>query len=100
RTLCVLGAAIVPGWWKWVFAAGAIVLPMLAVLMANAGREPAGAIDEVAQPRPIALPPAVGPTVNPDGSPADPDSYRAPIAALTSTPPARSYFHDESEFLR
>ena len=39
RTGCVLAAIIVPGWPKWLFIAGAVVLPYLAVVMANAGRE-------------------------------------------------------------
>lgn len=39
RTACVLGAIIVPGWPRWVLIAGAVVLPYLAVVVANAGRE-------------------------------------------------------------
>jgi hypothetical protein len=39
RTACVLAAIIVPGWPKWIFIAGAVVLPYLAVVIANAGRE-------------------------------------------------------------
>jgi len=39
RTGCVLAAIVVPGWPKWLFVAGAVVLPYLAVVMANAGRE-------------------------------------------------------------
>jgi type III secretory pathway component EscV len=39
RTACVLAAIVVPGWPKWVFIAGAVVLPYLAVVIANAGRE-------------------------------------------------------------
>lgn len=39
RTACVLGAIIVPGWPRWVLLAGAVVLPYLAVVVANAGRE-------------------------------------------------------------
>jgi hypothetical protein len=39
RTACVLAAIIVPGWPRWVFIAGAVVLPYLAVVVANAGRE-------------------------------------------------------------
>ena len=39
RTGCVLAAIVVPGWPKWVFIAGAVVLPYLAVVIANAGRE-------------------------------------------------------------
>lgn len=39
RTACVLAAIVVPGWPKWIFIAGAVVLPYLAVIIANAGRE-------------------------------------------------------------
>jgi len=38
RTACVLLAIVVPGWPKWVFIAGAVALPYLAVVAANAGR--------------------------------------------------------------
>ncbi len=37
RTLCVIGAVIVgSGWLLWVLIAGAVVLPYVAVVMANA----------------------------------------------------------------
>ncbi len=39
RTVCVLAAVVVPGWPRWLLIAGAVVLPYLAVVMANAGRE-------------------------------------------------------------
>ncbi len=39
RTACVLGAILVPGWPRWVLLGGAVVLPYLAVVIANAGRE-------------------------------------------------------------
>lgn len=35
----MLAAIVVPGWPKWLFIAGAVVLPYLAVVMANAGHE-------------------------------------------------------------
>ena len=38
RTACVILAIIVPGWPRWVFLAGAVLLPYLAVVAANAGR--------------------------------------------------------------
>jgi len=38
RTACVLGAIIVPGWPRWVLIAGAVVLPYVAVVIANAGK--------------------------------------------------------------
>ena len=39
RTLCVVGAILIPGWPRALFLVGAIVLPYLAVVIANAGRE-------------------------------------------------------------
>lgn len=39
RTLCVVGAILIPGWPRAVFLVAAIVLPYLAVVIANAGRE-------------------------------------------------------------
>lgn len=39
RTACVLLAIVVPGWPRWIFILGAVVLPYLAVVAANAGRE-------------------------------------------------------------
>jgi hypothetical protein len=35
----VLAAIVVPGWPRWFLIAGAVVLPYLAVVVANAGRE-------------------------------------------------------------
>lgn len=39
RTACVLGAVVTPSPWRWFCAAGAVFLPYVAVVMANAGRE-------------------------------------------------------------
>lgn len=39
RTACFIGAIFIPGWPRWVLIAGALVLPYLAVVVANAGRE-------------------------------------------------------------
>ena len=37
RTACVIGAvAVGPGWFRWVLVAGAVFLPYVAVVMANA----------------------------------------------------------------
>jgi hypothetical protein len=38
RTACVLGAIVTPGWPRWVLIAGAVILPYLAVVIANGGR--------------------------------------------------------------
>ena len=39
RTLCVILVILVPGPLRWVFAVGAIVLPYIAVVAANAAGE-------------------------------------------------------------
>jgi len=39
RTACVLGAIVIPGWPRWILIVGAVVLPYVAVVVANAGRE-------------------------------------------------------------
>jgi hypothetical protein len=39
RTACVIGAIFIPGWPRWVLIAGAVVLPYLAVVIANGGRD-------------------------------------------------------------
>lgn len=39
RTVCLVLAVVASGWLQWAFLAGAIVLPYVAVVMANAGRE-------------------------------------------------------------
>lgn len=39
RMACFLGAVVAQGWLRWVLLVGAAVLPYIAVVMANAGRE-------------------------------------------------------------
>lgn len=39
RTACIPLVVIVPGWPKWIFIVGAVVLPYIAVVLANAGHE-------------------------------------------------------------
>ncbi len=39
RTACLVLAVLIEGPLRWVFLAGAVVLPYVAVVMANAGRE-------------------------------------------------------------
>lgn len=62
RTACVLLAIVVPGWPRWVFIAGAVVLPYLAVVVANSGRgrRSAAPAPLPLAARPLALP--AGPT--------------------------------------
>ncbi len=51
RTVCVALAVVVDGPWRWFFLVGAVFLPYVAVVLANAGRESGG-------PGPIAAGPA------------------------------------------
>jgi len=39
RTMCFLAAVFTPSPWRWIFAVGAVVLPYLAVIVANSGHE-------------------------------------------------------------
>lgn len=39
RVACFLGAVLVDHWTRWLLLAGAVVLPYVAVVLANAGRE-------------------------------------------------------------
>lgn len=39
RTVCFIGAIIASGWLRWALVAGAVLLPYVAVVMANAGRK-------------------------------------------------------------
>lgn len=39
RTICFLGAVFVQNSWRWLLLIGAVFLPYLAVVIANAGRE-------------------------------------------------------------
>lgn len=39
RTVCFIAAVILPNPWRWVALFGAVTLPYIAVIAANAGRE-------------------------------------------------------------
>lgn len=39
RTVCFIGAIIASGWLRWTLVAAAVLLPYVAVIMANAGRK-------------------------------------------------------------
>lgn len=40
RTLCFILMVIFPSPWRWLFLVGALFLPYISVVIANAGREP------------------------------------------------------------
>jgi hypothetical protein len=55
RMACFILVFFVPGWWKLVFGIGAVVLPYVAVVLANVGAK--GASRAVAPPvaQPLAI---------------------------------------------
>ena len=65
RTACVLLAIVVPGWPRWVFLAGAVALPYLAVVAANSGRSRRG----TPPPAPVTV---IAPMLPPGPASADP----------------------------
>lgn len=75
RTACVVAAVLADGALRWAFLAGAVVLPYLAVVLANAGRErvqtPPAYLDPTAITAGPAVPPPAAPPqdANPDDSP-------------------------------
>lgn len=100
--LAVLTWSHVPLWVSLVLIVGAVVLPYIAVLFANAGRErrddaPPGylphLLDAAPPARPVAPAPpgpsdpaAQAPPQDPDGEPADPDAGRQPGAPDDDNP--------------
>ncbi len=69
RTACFIAVIFTRGWLQWAFVAGAVVLPYLAVIAANAGRENDRFAGETVAPmsRPE-LPSAPVRIISPDGS--------------------------------
>lgn len=55
RTVCFLLAFVVTGPLRWVFIVGAVVIPYIAVVMANAGREQSGVHETVIAAEPGAI---------------------------------------------
>lgn len=47
RTLCFLGAVVASGWLRWTLLGAALVLPYVAVVIANAGRESSNSMPQV-----------------------------------------------------
>lgn len=66
RTACIIIAILAPSPWRWIAIAGAVVIPLIAVLVANAGRElpSRGTVED---PRAVTIP--EGPPVAPQGRP-------------------------------
>lgn len=71
RMVCFILAVVTPSPWRWLFAAGAIVLPWIAVLLANAvrtrGVEPGSAVIDGAPAAALGSgPPRSADTAEPD----------------------------------
>ena len=71
RIACfILMVVITPyGWYTWVFAAGAIVLPYIAVVLANAGSDVSRTASAVGPERGLPAKPSGRPAPAADGSP-------------------------------
>lgn len=66
RVVCFLGAVVVDHWTRWLMLAGAVVLPYVAVVLANAGRERRGDPGTyLSEPPTAALPPGRDPRERP-----------------------------------
>ncbi len=73
RTACFLGAIFASGWLRGILFAAAVILPYLAVVIANGGREPAGEPPRMADPQ---LPAIARAPIRPAPLPGDaPDSH-------------------------
>jgi len=96
RTLCFVLVLVTPSPWRWFFAVGAIVLPYVAVIVANAGGERRGPA-----PQPVVQPPAPEAPVrlalgeatvivqHPAPAPASPPpAAQGPVPARTGAHPA------------
>ena len=68
RVVCFLGAVAIEHWTRWLLLAGAVVLPYVAVVLANAGRERGGDPGTfLAPPALPAAPPTAGVGPGPSG---------------------------------
>jgi hypothetical protein len=64
RTVCIVLCLVVPDWWRLIPAVGAILLPYVAVVLANASNSkpatemlrPGGLVRQVPEPRPTDVP--------------------------------------------
>ena len=55
RTVCLIALVIVPDWWRYVFGVGAVVLPYIAVVLANVGSSGAATPVHPAAAAPLAI---------------------------------------------
>jgi DUF3099 family protein len=83
RTVCFVSAVFTPSPWRWILIAGALFLPYIAVVLANAGREPTSNAPIAAQVVPPLAPKAIEPP---------------PGAVLTSAERATVHTHAEDSW--
>lgn len=55
RMVCIVLVFVVPGWSMWIFALGAVVLPYIAVVLANVGDNRAGRVEAPGAAVPLAI---------------------------------------------
>lgn len=60
RVVCFVGAVAIDHWTRWLLLVGAVVLPYIAVLLANAGRERSGGPDPYVAQQALPAAPAPG----------------------------------------
>lgn len=66
RTVCVVAAVVADGPLRWLFLAGAVFLPYIAVVLANAGRERVQAATPYLEARALGPGPGTGETAAPE----------------------------------
>ncbi|WP_406287744.1 DUF3099 domain-containing protein [Embleya sp. NBC_00896] len=96
RTVCFIGAVFTPSPWRWILVAGALFLPYIAVVVANAGREPTSNAPVQAQIVPPLPPKALEPPPGAVLTSAEretlhahsEDSWTMPSTPTSATPPA------------
>lgn len=91
RTICVIGAIFIPGWPRWVLITGAVVLPYLAVVIANSGGSRKGKAPTDVRPQPVAALPASGAAL--EGVVIVPDDDDATESGFTDRKDADSGLH-------
>lgn len=55
RTVCLIALVVVPDWWRYVFGVGAVLLPYIAVVLANVGSSGAANPVRPTPPPPLAI---------------------------------------------
>lgn len=78
RTICFLAAVVATGWLRWALIGAAVVLPYLAVVFANAGRERSEVLETglYLRPDPPGLSGVADLTIDPGG--AEPGQVQPP----------------------